>query len=92
MCEACRGRHRVYAMTKRAKRKAEKAALGMQGAQPVVWMPQDDAAENGDEGDEREGSHPSQHDEVPLSTDVSMLVPPSFPLLSLLRPLGCKRH
>lgn len=27
MCEPCRGRHRIYAMTKRAKRKMEKAAL-----------------------------------------------------------------
>ncbi|KIJ63796.1 hypothetical protein HYDPIDRAFT_56833, partial [Hydnomerulius pinastri MD-312] len=27
MCDECRGRHRVYAMTKRAKRKQEKAAI-----------------------------------------------------------------
>ena len=40
MCEACRGRHRVYATTKRAKRKMEKAALGGQGGH-VVWMPPD---------------------------------------------------
>lgn len=74
MCEACRGRHRVYAMTKRAKRKAEKAALGMQGGQPVVWMPQDEAVEKDDEGDGREGSQPSHHDEAPQRTDVSTLV------------------
>ena len=29
MCDTCRGRHRIYASTKRAKRKMEKAALGM---------------------------------------------------------------
>jgi hypothetical protein len=30
MCDVCRGRHRVYASTKRAKRKLEKAAAGLQ--------------------------------------------------------------
>ena len=41
MCEVCRGRHRVYAMTKRAKRKKEKAVLtGSAGQhQTVAWMP-----------------------------------------------------
>ncbi|TFY54212.1 hypothetical protein EVJ58_g8993 [Rhodofomes roseus] len=58
MCEACRGRHRVYAMTKRAKRKMEKAALGSHGGQPVIWMPQDDAIE--DEDDEGEAPQSSQ--------------------------------
>ncbi|KAI0064984.1 hypothetical protein BV25DRAFT_1822764 [Artomyces pyxidatus] len=48
MCEACRGRHRIYATTKRAKRKLEKAAvgahqLGREDDQPVTWMPADDA-------------------------------------------------
>lgn len=38
MCEVCRGRHRVYASTKRAKRKMEKAALGMQNG----WIPTED--------------------------------------------------
>ena len=33
MCDACRGRHRIYANTKRAKRKQEKAAVG--AAQPI---------------------------------------------------------
>lgn len=28
MCDVCRSRHRIYASTKRAKRKMEKAALG----------------------------------------------------------------
>ncbi|OBZ78430.1 hypothetical protein A0H81_02394 [Grifola frondosa] len=45
MCEGCRGRHRVYATTKRAKRKMEKALLGAQNGAPVVWMPPDDAGE-----------------------------------------------
>ncbi|KAF8221925.1 hypothetical protein L208DRAFT_1033565, partial [Tricholoma matsutake] len=27
MCEVCRGRHRIYATTKRARRKLEKAAV-----------------------------------------------------------------
>src|SRR6266852_2354957 len=45
MCEACRGRHRKYATTKRAKRKQEKAAVGSQriatdDGQIVTWMPQ----------------------------------------------------
>ncbi len=30
MCDDCRGRHRKYATTKRAKRKLEKAAVGAQ--------------------------------------------------------------
>ena len=38
MCEVCRGRHRVYASTKRAKRKMEKAALGLQNG----WIPTED--------------------------------------------------
>ncbi|TFY75122.1 hypothetical protein EWM64_g8889, partial [Hericium alpestre] len=50
MCEACRGRHRVYASTKRAKRKLEKLAVihstiggGEEGpAQTVGWMPPDE--------------------------------------------------
>ncbi|KAI0360577.1 hypothetical protein OH77DRAFT_1418542 [Trametes cingulata] len=46
MCEECRGRHRIYATTKRAKRKMEKALLNSaQTGQPVVWMPEDDAAQ-----------------------------------------------
>ena len=51
MCEECRGRHRVYAMTKRAKRKMEKALLNgsAQNGQPVAWMPPDDAAETEEE-------------------------------------------
>lgn len=48
MCEACRGRHRVYAMTKRAKRKLEKDSLVQQSVallsseQPAgtVWLPE----------------------------------------------------
>ncbi len=45
MCEGCRGRHRKYATTKRAKRKQEKAAVGAQriaddDGQIVTWMPQ----------------------------------------------------
>ena len=45
MCDACRGRHRKYATTKRAKRKQEKAAVGTQriandDGQIVTWMPQ----------------------------------------------------
>lgn len=39
MCESCRGRHRIYASTKRAKRKQEKAMLGAQAG--AVWL-QDD--------------------------------------------------
>lgn len=38
MCEQCRGRHRIYANTKRQKRKLEKMALGGQ-RDSVVWMP-----------------------------------------------------
>jgi hypothetical protein len=48
MCETCRGRHRAYATTKRARRKMEKAAISLQaldGKLPsgengvTVWMP-----------------------------------------------------
>ena len=47
MCEECRGRHRVYAMTKRAKRKMEKALLNgsAQNGQPVAWMPPDETGQ-----------------------------------------------
>ena len=46
MCEGCRGRHRKYATTKRAKRKQEKAAVGVQrisndNGRVVTWVPQD---------------------------------------------------
>ncbi|KAH7882809.1 hypothetical protein F5I97DRAFT_1899663 [Phlebopus sp. FC_14] len=57
MCNECRGRHRVYAMTKRAKRKQEKAAILSQTAgmaastQPTtIWMPEETI-----EGIQREG-------------------------------------
>lgn len=45
MCEECRGRHRKYATTKRAKRKQEKAAIGTQrisndDGRVVTWVPQ----------------------------------------------------
>lgn len=49
MCETCRGRHRIYASTKRAKRKLEKAAVGLQNDQPVVWIPSDDNVTTTDE-------------------------------------------
>lgn len=50
MCEACRQRHRVYATTKRLKRKMEKDAINQQNAallstaQPVgsVWVDETD--------------------------------------------------
>ncbi|KAI0944839.1 hypothetical protein AcW1_001672 [Taiwanofungus camphoratus] len=51
MCDSCRGRHRVYASTKRAKRKLEKAALG--AANGYVFMPQDDAADDEANDDDR---------------------------------------
>ncbi|KZT70517.1 hypothetical protein DAEQUDRAFT_725449 [Daedalea quercina L-15889] len=82
MCEACRGRHRIYAMTKRAKRKMEKAALGSQGGQPVVWMPPDDTVEGeGEEGDGREVSQSSQPEESqrrPDTTDAYRYPPNSW--------------
>jgi hypothetical protein len=47
MCETCRGRHRIYAMTKRAKRKMEKEALTqgvalLSNDQPpgTIWLPE----------------------------------------------------
>lgn len=57
MCEACRQRHRVYANTKRLKRKMEKDAINQQSAallsteQPAgsVWM-EETPAEDDDEG------------------------------------------
>lgn len=62
MCEECRGRHRVYAMTKRAKRKMEKALLNgssPQNGQNVVWMPQDDGSKLEQE-QEQEPAHPPE--------------------------------
>ena len=46
MCDVCRGRHRIYASTKRAKRKMEKAAIGLQNG----WVPppEDDSPANAD--------------------------------------------
>ena len=45
MCDVCRGRHRIYASTKRQKRKDEKMALGLQASGivdgPAVFMPPD---------------------------------------------------
>jgi hypothetical protein len=60
MCEACRGRHRVYAMTKRAKRKMEKDALNQQSVallsteQPpgTVWLPETPDLDDGEPGDD----------------------------------------
>ncbi|KAJ7116825.1 hypothetical protein C8R43DRAFT_1038242 [Mycena crocata] len=55
MCAACREKHRAYASTKRARRKAEKglvsrlsAAGDAQGAEPATWtnLPQSVEAEN----------------------------------------------
>ncbi|KAH9926696.1 uncharacterized protein B0H18DRAFT_1005159 [Fomitopsis serialis] len=69
MCEACRGRHRIYAMTKRAKRKMEKAALGSQGAQPVVWMPPDDADDGEEDG--RDAPQTAHSEEAEKRTDAT---------------------
>ncbi|KAF8838408.1 hypothetical protein BDN67DRAFT_95359 [Paxillus ammoniavirescens] len=48
MCDECRGRHRIYAMTKRAKRKQEKAAILSQTSgiassrnHGPIWMPEE---------------------------------------------------
>ncbi|KAH9896961.1 hypothetical protein C8Q73DRAFT_687934 [Cubamyces lactineus] len=48
MCDECRGRHRIYATTKRAKRKMEKALINnnVQPGQPVVWMPDDENSQH----------------------------------------------
>ena len=48
MCDECRGRHRIYATTKRAKRKLEKALINnnIQSGQPVVWMPDDEGSQH----------------------------------------------
>ncbi|KAH7924926.1 hypothetical protein BV22DRAFT_474596 [Leucogyrophana mollusca] len=58
MCEDCRGRHRIYAVTKRAKRKLEKAAILSQAQNPVdpdqrlaVWMPEHPEEEHAQEAD-----------------------------------------
>lgn len=58
MCDACRGRHRIYAMTKRAKRKMEKEALNQQGVALLsterppgtVWLPENPAIEDDSAG------------------------------------------
>ncbi|KAI0674406.1 hypothetical protein C8Q78DRAFT_1014550 [Trametes maxima] len=57
MCEECRGRHRIYATTKRAKRKMEKALLNnAQTGQPVVWMPDEDGSQREREAQPLESS------------------------------------
>jgi hypothetical protein len=73
MCEACRGRHRKYATTKRAKRKQEKAAVGVQriandDGQVVTWMPQNHHVSL--------GPIPGDLDPVPVCTNLSSM--PSF--------------
>ncbi|KAI0777778.1 hypothetical protein BD413DRAFT_490697 [Trametes elegans] len=69
MCEECRGRHRKYANTKRAKRKMEKALLNTgQGGQAVVWMPEDDPRQ--------ECEMPSQAGEPVAGPSRSYEVPP----------------
>ncbi|KAI0827030.1 hypothetical protein BC628DRAFT_192741 [Trametes gibbosa] len=70
MCEVCRGRHRIYANTKRAKRKSEKALLN--SGQPVAWI-----ADHGASPQERERppqptapvAGPSRSYEVPQTND-----------------------
>ncbi|KAI0072086.1 hypothetical protein K474DRAFT_1668233 [Panus rudis PR-1116 ss-1] len=64
MCEACRSRHRIYASTKRAKRKAEKMAMGGQVG-PVAWMPPD-----------REAREVQQPPPAPASPTPPILSPP----------------
>jgi hypothetical protein len=39
MCESCRGKHRIYASTKRKRRKIEKAAIEGQTVVPVEQIP-----------------------------------------------------
>jgi hypothetical protein len=68
MCEDCRGRHRKYATTKRAKRKQEKAAVGAQrigsdDGRVVTWMPPDHHVSV--------GPIPEDSDPVPVRTPAS---------------------
>lgn len=84
MCEACRGRHRVYAMTKRAKRKMEKEALNQQGVallsneQPpgTVWLPENPEVEDDDAGSwvRRPDTTPGQSAEVSLTFETAWRV------------------
>lgn len=85
MCDECRGRHRVYAMTKRAKRKMEKSLINTQNGQPVVWMPPDEAAQ-------QEGSTPSSEPVAGPSRQYQVrLFPHSVSHIIRLRPRPRRR-
>ncbi|KAH9852523.1 hypothetical protein C2E23DRAFT_825960 [Lenzites betulinus] len=71
MCEECRGRHRIYANTKRAKRKLEKALLN--SGQPVAWIPDDGPSQQ----EHREGA--SQPTEPVAGPSRSFETPPQVP-------------
>jgi hypothetical protein len=65
MCEMCRSRHRVYATTKRAKRKMEKAALS-QVIGPAGTENHQTGAENRQTGTENQSAIP-----VPLESSIN---------------------
>ncbi|KAI0252912.1 hypothetical protein BJV78DRAFT_1281257 [Lactifluus subvellereus] len=89
MCEDCRGRHRKYATTKRAKRKQEKAAVGAQrigndDGRVVTWMPPDHHVSVGpipEDSDPVPNMHASQIDPLlfnPTSSELAgaLTLPP----------------
>ncbi|KAI0795385.1 hypothetical protein C8Q75DRAFT_447438 [Abortiporus biennis] len=67
MCEQCREKHRIYANTKRAKRKLEKAALGTQTG--VTWVPSN-VHENNPQSSPH-GQHVSESPEPQVSPQYS---------------------
>ena len=88
MCDVCRGRHRKYAMTKRAKRKLEKAALNgtASGDQTVAWMPLDEAV-HGEPSGYEQYAQPQQEQPVEPTPDGLRTYEVMHPSLLLL----CRR-
>ncbi|KAH8097065.1 hypothetical protein BXZ70DRAFT_309402 [Cristinia sonorae] len=81
MCEQCRGRHRIYANTKRQKRKLEKLALGGQQGS-VVWMPPDDQVDHTEEHADLQPAvealqQPAAPEPIPPATPISEPQPPA---------------
>ncbi|TFK68545.1 hypothetical protein BDN72DRAFT_675058 [Pluteus cervinus] len=92
MCEVCRGRHRIYATTKRAKRKLEKAAMVGQSVfsmDPLssgtgVWIDQDvnmdvnDGQVDGEGTNQQNFASVSEPTSQPLPTDSASVQSPPW--------------
>ncbi|KAK0473753.1 hypothetical protein IW261DRAFT_1503266 [Armillaria novae-zelandiae] len=66
MCESCRGKHRRYASTKRARRKLEKAAISGQTIIPIEQIPGSTAWMPGNATVNEEDNHPDNQNIEPM--------------------------